>query len=516
MSAINNSRRRQIVPRWRTWKTTSLLGEEFDSSDTARLIGTATLEEKIAEFRENPELGIASDLFSVAIVNDQVTPEVVAIATDVMDHDNKWPLLAELATRIAHVGRDLEEPSSLGGEQTNEISAIKRILEEEPRNSVRWVDLSREYLILGETEKANRSMRIALQLAPENRFVLRATATLHWAQDDLFQAISVLRSNDVYRRDPRVFASLIALSDLADVKLVGMRDAVRLIGNRNFKRAHTAELAAAIGSMEFASGADKKGRRLLIESLETPTENVLAQAIWLQNEKKINVSEDLPKQMLDAYEARSRQFAQELEWSKAAASTQAWVQDQSFSTQAAKFGSFSACEARDWALAINFAKNGLRSSPHDAGLMNNLAYAQIQSGDLSGAIETLVAARAESAEGFVRSILEATEGLLLFRAGHYEASRSKYANAIRDLVGQEQWELALDAAIMIALEEIAENTPLVDQSKNRIEQLQKRVRGGRVLEHLNWMSEDETYLALRIASTRVSNSVTQLAVESFT
>jgi hypothetical protein len=483
LTAANSSDPRQVVPRWRTWKVSASLGEAVHGFGLQREESTRSLENKLQDYQEKSDLGRTSDLLATAIVYGQVPREIENIASELLAAGTQWTLLDDLARRLLS-GETVEADPPLARSLKDgwvRISHLKQILRNRPRNALRWVDLSREYMILGQAGQANKSMAIARHLAPQDRFVLRSAATL--------LAVAALRTSDTHLADPWLLAPLIALSDLAKDKPRGIRDALRLIEDGSLPRSHTAELAAAIGTMEFANGSDRRARQLFRLSLETPIENVLAQAVWLTEKKKISVISELPQQVNRAHEATSRQEAQKLRWVSATDSAMEWLEDQPFSTLAATYGSWTACESRNWTIAMAISERGLVIKPSNPILLNNLAYSQIQASNLKGAVATLIKARSVVIENEDKGALIATEGLALFRGGQLDAGRERYKSAIDLFVSLKKTDSAADAAIMVAMEEVSIDSVQMQPSIDRAIRLIKSVTNLRIHEHMGYLRD---------------------------
>jgi len=77
-------------------------------------------------------------------------------------------------------------------ENKKRAKSLRLRSKEELHNPFVWVDLARAYENLGVREKAERMMRVALTLAPEDRFVLRSAARLYFHHDEFEQAHRVI------------------------------------------------------------------------------------------------------------------------------------------------------------------------------------------------------------------------------------------------------------------------------------------------------------------------------------
>lgn len=446
------------------------------------------MQSRLAEYHAKPSVGRASELFSAAIVGSKTSEQVAEIARKILGVEINSPVLREVAEVLASgdFPNLAERRSSL--KSTSSISNLREFLTFEPRNAVRWSDLAREYLAMGLWSKANRAMKVALHLAPDHYYILRANSTLLWQQDQLDKAIDTLNMHPKILEDPRLAAPLVALSDLSGAKLPGSRHFLKIIDDENYSRLQRSELAAAFGTLELSEGSAKRGIKLLRRSLDTPTENVLAQAMWLNAERKVSLIEELPTNIAHLNEARSRQHATRFEWHESLKSTEKWFEDEPYSTPAAIFGTWTASEACEWRRGVEFAKRGLKISPNSATLLNNIAYHSIQLGDFLEARHHLELASKVDADATEERVLDATEGLLAFRIGEHAKGRYLYQNSIDYFVAKKNWDRALEASVRLAIEEERIGSEFQQESRDQVQNLSSKSNDPNVLRHLNLLS----------------------------
>jgi tetratricopeptide (TPR) repeat protein len=238
---------------------------------------------------------------------------------------------------------------------------------------------------------------------------------------------------------------------------------------------HLAELAAALGTLEVSSGADRRGRQLLRRSLADPTENAWAQAEWF-SDRVGPLAHNVPDSVQRPFEALARRFAHDAKWRDATLYARCWLQDQPFSLEAAGFASTCACEAEDWEAVSSIIDAGLKAHPNSAGLLNNLAYSRIESADLEAAAELLLRARQVPAPDETRAVLIATEGLLLYRAGKPDVGRARYRLALEAFSRLKLEENQARAALMLAREELILRLPSAEGTWREADAFAMRAR----------------------------------------
>lgn len=425
----------------------------------------------LAEYRERPHAGRAADLLTVASVYAERDARLLDVAKDVAENAKGTPL-GELAEGFLEGDQERHnrsfEPEPI--DSRKRLHRLREILIREPRNAIRWVDLAREHLILGQPERARRAITVALQLAPNDRFVLRAATAFFVHQDATDDARSLLERAPRTRHDPWLLASLVAVEDLAKTRQRSGRHALRLLDG-DFPDAQLAELAAALGTVELSAGSERRARQLLRRSVVAANENALAQVEWLSILRNRVFAETSPELVPRAFEASARRAESEGRWEASIAATRLWIVDQPFSAEAAIFGSFAACESRDWETCREFVEAGRQSNPDSPTLLNNLAFAEVGAGNFREAVSALERARKLAGAADQRLTLAATEALLLFRIGMVDLGRRRYDTVIRAFAKAHDREHAAKAALMLAQEEAVARSEKLDEAWKRADHL---------------------------------------------
>jgi tetratricopeptide (TPR) repeat protein len=346
------------------------------------------------------------------------------------------------------------QDATAGERAQRRVASLRAIVHREPRNSVRWVDLGREYLVLGLMDQTARCVRVALALAPENRFVLRSAAHFYVHVEDTRAAQRALdgavKASDA---DPWLLSARLALRSGS----VPVRAARQRLARGDLSAWHAGELAAALGTLELAAGKDRDGRALMRRSLVDPTENALAQAVWIGQQTGVEVDFAAREYPQRPYEALARSFEKDLRWQETCEAAEQWLADQPFSLDAASSTCMNALRLGDYERARDAATAGLRANT-DATLLNNRAFAKAQVGDWEGAVGDLMRLNHTGADAVTRCCAAATGGLVLFRAGQPDSGRARYFEAIDGLHRLRKPHLVARAAAHLAFEERAAGT----------------------------------------------------------
>ena len=208
MSLLSGDPKRRVVPRWRDFQTTVSTGElDGSAALTLRAIDpVGFFEEKLTLWTQEPSPESASELISAVLVTGKREGAVEAAHMLIRSQED----LPRAALRVAEVlsrevdGIERSEAEHLDEEDDEavlqlRIHALKGQVRRAPRNAIAWVDLARAYAMRGQASSAVRAMEMALRLAPENRFVLRAGARCFVHVDEPDRAHDVLRRRMVTR-----------------------------------------------------------------------------------------------------------------------------------------------------------------------------------------------------------------------------------------------------------------------------------------------------------------------------
>ena len=298
-------------------------------------------------------------------------------------------------------------------------------------------------------------MQIALKLAPENRFVVRAACRLFLHQGDSERAHSVLLRTTLIQVDPWILAGEVAVAAIRKRSSKFVKRARGMIESRNYSPFHLSELAGGLATIEARDGALKKARRLCALSLTDPSENALAQAAWLDRKLGgISTTPTAPT-VIQSSEANAWLASIEGDWTTAMTEAKQWQADQPFSSRPAMFGgSIASTALEDFGEAEIMLRQGLRSNHDDATLCNNLAFVLARQGKVDEATQLLERGFRLPQTPPQHVCLTATKGLTEFRSGRPQRGRAYYRQAIELAHTDSLAQLRHIATIYLAIEEL--------------------------------------------------------------
>jgi hypothetical protein len=462
MTAAASTNERQVIPRWRDLLATAKHGE---FGERRRREPTApddrsieALSERLHDFQRHHTMSFAADLLTASVVLGP-TPETKRAAELIVATPNAPAMVRDTAAWVIHGGdRGDTHPSERKTEKYEDRDQIRRLrrgLHANPRNALRWAELSRHYINEGHERQATTAMRIAVNMAPFDRYILRSAVRLWTHLADPEQAARTLvHARSLVITDPWLLASEIATAATTKRPSRNIKRGREMIEASTHSSFALSELASALATIEMQAGAAKRARRLFRSALIDPNENSVAQAEWASGRLAGDIGLRHEQRELSA-EARARRFADDDENDTALDATWDWLNDQPFSTEPASFGSYRASMCGYFEAGIKFARAGLIPNPSNALLLNNLAFSQANTGALRDACETLAKVRADE-EGWMRPTLTATRGFVAFRSGEVEKGRNLYRQAIETMPNTEQ---RLRAELMLASEEARIDAP---------------------------------------------------------
>ena len=482
MSISQPDAERRLLPRWRPSEATIFAGELASASTVEKeREPDAHFEERKLEWDRERSIEVAAELVASGIVLGRLNegePAVRMLADNASDAN---PSIRAVARR-ALAERAVAPPESLGLQPGrldptpiySHISALRRHVHLHPRDAYAWVDLARLYTILGQTPSANRTIRVALELAPEDRFVLRSAARYLVHVDDPQAAQRLLNGARATRVDPWLIAAEISVAQVAKRRSVTASIGQRGLDHSQWAPRSSSELAGALATLLLEDGAMQKARQLFRRSLEDPTENAIAQAQWASQQ---SLGLIVPAPLLNrpaTYEARALRARLEGLWDAAIARSWEWTEFEPTSSRPLMMGSYVAGVVfGDGATVLEFAERGLYAEPHNASLLNNKAVGLAYLGRVSEAAIILAKVVIDSSPNFTQPALYATTGLLAFRGGNPVTGREFYERAASHPYTQRDRSVRILALWHLALEEARALTDQADAAVARAERASK-------------------------------------------
>ena len=489
MAIINEKKERRLIPNWRDFSTTISLGELDASSITPIIKPNLSIDDYVEDFRENETIPFAADLLSAAIVNgftdsievknaakfifdrqNQATQSQVDISQNILlIKDNNLECEIERIT-IRQLAQCLPEQ-----EYRDKIKQLKQYVVNFPYNSIAWVELSRCYSILGQEKQAVRAMKIAVQLAPNNRFVLRCAVRLFSHYYELDLAHDILRKNNATNFDPWLMSAEISVANLRGRNSKFIKRGIELIDSKNLSPFSITELASSIGTIDLLSGDRKKSRKMFGKSLVAPNDNSLAQIEWILNtkDKTLIDREQMTFQPKLDFEAQVFSNLYNKKLINALNNACRWFCDMPFSKQPVILGSSIAAVLDNRNLSIDFLKLGLLSHSTDAQMLNNIAYYLSLENNTQDAKKYMERVNWNGLSKLLEVCLTATQGLICFRENRVEEGRQYYLKAIEDASNErDKYNMSI-ALLNYAREEIIAKTDEVDSVMQAVSNIPK-------------------------------------------
>lgn len=458
--------RRLLIPRWRSFAK-SLLSSEMAHPAT---IGTRSnqsgysneLLKRLARWRSCKDLITAAELVEAALVLGEEASAIEAAHALLGPKSDATVLVRRQA--ILLINR-VASPESVWRKPAVNVDAEVAFWRDRTRNHredpLAWSELALARLIQGRVEASIRNIQIALHLAPQSRYILRAAARLFCHNHERERAHELIRWNEATPRDPWLMAAEISLAQLVDRKPVFVKKGLDFIEHKRALPRQITELAGAIGTFYLKGGFERRSKKLFGVSLADPTANSLAQAEWASWHSNNNlISETTWNRAGFANEALATHAARQGQFEIALERCIEWIAEERFSSRAFVAASSTANVLDDYVRAEAFAKEGLRYNPRSSSLRNSLAFSLASRGKLDDAEVELrkIANLADDQDG--KLISDANNGLIAMRRGNLALGESLYRQAISRFRQANKHETAATAHAYFARESVKARHPL--------------------------------------------------------
>ena len=443
MTGFTTNQNRYVIPRWRTLEETASTGELAPSTLHLPTPHPAPqhhdpIAKTKATWERCPTVFSASDFIGAAIFYNK--PHEALDAIEFLNRESAItePLRESIEFALPNYFNTPPPPPSpalsIKEKAEQRINELRSKLHIEPKRPFTQVDIALAHTILGHTEKAAQHITIAQQLAPNDRHVLRSASRFWLHIKDYDQAHDTLNQSERTPHDPWLMAAEIAIGNHIGITPVYAKKAHTLISDQSLQKSHISELASAVATIDWNHGKIHKAKKMLAQSLEYPTENSLAQAIWIFVQDKSLASNNLPWSLPNAYEAKAHDHYVKKNWKQAVEQCEKWQEDQPFSLGPGLDGSFISMVAlNDFQRAKKFTETSLVANPNDPFLINNLTVALINLKEFNEAQKRVSQINPSSTHAAYRELVIvaklATTGLLHYRTGNIEQGRQLYVDA---------------------------------------------------------------------------------------
>lgn len=455
MTVIYDINERRVIPNWRDFRRTLLLGEL--NNPRKKKHPSFDINRTIQNWRKEKNVGTAADLINSIFVSDSTNVEdFIDVNNFLKSHSSS--LSQTLNDLIALINNQNNIQSTHSGNillekditSTNELEALinnhafyrilhrtKKKVRSEIYNPITWVELARFYSIMGQFHKANKSILTALHLDPDNRFILRSATRyfIHTQQFD--KALYYLRKSISTKYDPWLISAHIATSNIIDRFSPLIKDGINIVNSKNHSHFDITELSSSIGTLELKNGSYKKAKKFINISLLSPNDNSLAQAEWISYiDNRFAHNLDNFNNVTNKFEANALDYYNEGKWELSFFYTLKWLLDLPYSKRPALLGSYiSSILLNDKKSAIAVCEIGLQANPNDTGLLNNLVYSlatqeHINKSKLEYYLEKLSSINLSSLPDRKKITIQATLGLVAFKNNYFDKGISLYNQAI--------------------------------------------------------------------------------------
>lgn len=450
MADLFEKKDRHVIPNWRSFENTAKLGElngskgiDLDSSFRP------DISDLIEDWNDSKSIGVAGDILGAALVcNQEKNPVVREISNFVLQNKGiATKAIIEAAENVLKPknsiielnfdinSHDIFDDKKGLIEIHIKVNTLKRKLIDNPYNPINWVDIARLYSILGQDKKAERAIKNAFYLSPENRFVLRSVARFFVHIGDFDFAHDIIRKSQLAAHDTWLLATEISLAALRERSSRFAKKGLQIVEAGNFHPFNITELASALATLEMENANLKQSKKLFEKSLIKPNDNSLAQAEWAsQEDKKLNLVNPSKFQLINSFEAMAMDYSEQKKWKESIECSKKWFFDLPFSRTSVLFGNeIASRKLKDHNEAVVVAKLGLISHPNDAHLLNNIIFSLCLQNKTDEAKIYLDMVKKEdlNANNDTAICLTATKGLYFFRKGFHDIGRQLYLESMR-------------------------------------------------------------------------------------
>ena len=431
MTSDADYKNRQLIPRWNLSSISVKIGDALDlyqwEAGETDTVETLARKRRLWNSERSSWAGI--DLLGTTLVlhasADTAMADGVRHLSNIKLSHSQQVVLRAAAGRGAPALRD-------EGESSASMHSLRRRLFVSPGDALAWMDLAYFYELRGDKKRADRSIRTAVSLAPDNRLVLRATARLYTHREEPDAALRYLRRSRYTSSDPWLLAAEISVAEAFGLRTQNAKVAARLVSEMDTHPLNKTELLGTLSTYECRHGTTHKwGRRWLNMALTTPNENTLAQAEYLVTRHRLGIDVDGRTAPFD-YEARAVRAYSSESFKDAIKYARKWSEYQPLSSRPLLLGSYiSSVIMNDSRHAITLIEDARGSITYsDPMVINNLAFALANEGQTGEADRQLRRVSPDELDADKVACITATRGLIAFRSGEFDFGRIRYEEAI--------------------------------------------------------------------------------------
>lgn len=454
MISSPTTQRRLMVPRWRSLRLTNQSRELSAPGKTAAHNANRAvppdLSSRLERWRRKRDVISAAELLESALVHGEEAEGVVA-ARAILSSDQRATASVErqAALLLQKAGMSLEIPDRVRPAESFLSHRWRERTNIYPHDAIGWVELALVQTSHGSIKHARKSIGIALQLAPNNRHVLRSACRFHLHRSDPEFAHALLSRAEATSCDPWLIASEIALARLAEKKPRFYKRGLAMLEDDQRQPREITELAGSIATNELIEGNRRKARRFFGQSMADPNGNALAQAEWASPVFGVELLKDIQlENVAEPFEARAIHGFREGRFEYVIAECSRWAESEPYSIRPFESAASSAAIIEKFDEALSIATKGLRLRPKAGTLLNSKAYSLAALGKLEEA--EIVLAQISGTDITTQLIKRANQGFIALCRNQEALGISEYQAVINGFKAAKLSNMALYATTYLA------------------------------------------------------------------
>lgn len=424
---------RRLIPKWRAVAKTLATHEVSPTSprDRAKVVPEPSeVDAALRAWRENPGAGQLGELLALSVF-PECEPQVAGVVQEALSLGIEMTVAQKTFVGLNVDGDrqrvlDVRDEYFPGGAR---LRALRAALKENPANPLALLDIAQLKLAWGDRQAADRALRTAMSLLPNNVLALRTYARYLVHIGDKERAHALIQRHPRTPRNPWLLASEIALAEVAERAPSFFGAGRRLVKDGRLPPSEITELAGALGAHEMSAGRHRLARDFFLSALQSPNDNVAAQAITDERSIGISLETAIIRSAIEGTSEASAIAA--FHRGDVLASINAadhWFGEEPFSSRPVQFLGWLHIHQGEFDRASKIITCGLRADPDDVNLLINLSYALAASGKQTEAIA--VGRRALNKDrNASEPFFKATVGLILMQSGLFDEGDSRYREA---------------------------------------------------------------------------------------
>lgn len=419
---------RRVVPRWRSsWRTAESGEAKSNRAPRPQDLSGAIREAKLDFDAINSVPAAAELMFIANEARDDELARMAATRILINEEQISSSSLIAAARRIetgdAYRGFD--------GPRNDFVREARRLLRRDFNNPVLLTDVALALTGSGRGKAAERFMRTALALAPDNRFVTRSAVRYFLHRGFKDEAHRILLRSKLLASDPWIQASEVAVATVLGKSSKQVKKIDQFLSRVSVLPPNLSELGSAIATVHLNSGSDKLAKKLFAKTLISPNDNVVAQAEWAAKSISLVVGE-AALNVPFSFEANSAHSYRNLDVERAILEAKAWKDDEPFASRPVGWLAHLFAISDRFEEAVEYHQLVLEmENENSTGTLLNLNFSRIETGALEQATTQLIhLSKALDAKDH-RSQILANAGALAYSGLNFELGRMLYSEAAK-------------------------------------------------------------------------------------